>query len=367
MTEQGGMTQRSSTVVLTGATAGVGRAAAREFARHGYNVAILARGGLEETRAELEKLGTGRVLALESDVADAQAVERAAAQTEAELGPIDVWVNVATTSTFAPFDAVTPEEFRRITEVTYLGYVHGTMSALKRMKPRDHGTIVQVGSALAYRSIPLQSAYCGAKAAIRGFTDSIRTELIHDKSAVRLTMVQLPAHNTPQFDWTRNKMDKQAQPVPPIYQPEVAARAIFRAAHAAPRELWVGKTSVQAILGTMVAPGVLDRMMATRAYEGQFTETDKAPGQADNLEQPVEGLHQTHGRFGERAREHASLIVSESTARLAVAVAGIGLVAVAIGLAARRGGERARASAQQPAMRREDRRNAIDEIRGAVH
>jgi short-subunit dehydrogenase len=323
-------------VVITGATAGVGRATAQEFARRGYQVAFLARGGLEQTRADLEQVGASQVLALEADVADAEAVEQAAARVEAELGPIEVWVNVATTSTFAPFDEVTAEEFRRITEVTYLGYVHGTMAALRRMKPRDRGTIVQVGSALAYRSIPLQSAYCGAKAAIRGFTDSIRTELIHDKSRVRLTMVQLPAHNTPQFDWTRNKMDKRAQPVPPIYQPEVAARAIYRAAHEAPRELWVGKTSIQAILGTMVAPGLLDRMMATRAYEGQFTQSDKVPGQPDNLEQPVEGLHSTHGRFDDRSSERAFPIVSDTTARLAVAAVGAGLAALALGAVGRR-------------------------------
>ncbi len=219
------------TAVICGATAGVGRASAEAFARAGYRVALIARGeqGLSDTQAQLEALGA-RVLAIAADVADAPALEAAATRVEAELGPIDVWVNAAMATVFGPFSALTPEEIRRVTEVTYLGSVHGTLTALRHMRPRNRGTIVQVGSALAYRAIPLQSAYCGAKFAIRGFIDSLRCELIHDKSAIRLTMVQLPAHNTPQFDWARNRMSRRAQPVPPIHTPDVAARAILRAA-----------------------------------------------------------------------------------------------------------------------------------------
>jgi NAD(P)-dependent dehydrogenase (short-subunit alcohol dehydrogenase family) len=228
-------------VVVTGASAGVGRATVRAFARQGASIGMVARGreGLEAAAKEVESEG-GRALILPLDVADAQAVEGAAARVEGELGPIDVWVNNAMTSVFAPLKEVASDEFRRVTEVTYLGVVHGTMAALRRMLPRDRGTIVQVGSALAYRGIPLQSAYCGAKHAIQGFTESLRSELLHDNSHVRVTMVQLPALNTPQFDWVLSRLPNRPQPVPPIYQPEVAAEAIVWAAHHGRPEVWVG-------------------------------------------------------------------------------------------------------------------------------
>ena len=250
------MAEKPEVVVITGASAGVGRAAVRRFAREGAYIGLVARGtdGLEAARAEVEARG-GKALVLPADVADAAQVEAAAEKAEAELGPIDIWVNDAMTTIFAPFLEITPEEYRRATEVTYLGAVYGTMAALKRMVSRDRGTIVQVGSALAYRSIPLQAPYCGAKAAIRGFTDSIRTELVHRKSKVHLTMVQMPALNTPQFGWCATKLPNHPQPVPPIFQPEVAADAIYFAAHSRRRELYVGHSTVMAILGNKLAPG----------------------------------------------------------------------------------------------------------------
>jgi len=307
------------TVVICGATAGVGRATARAFAQAGYAVALVARGerGLMDTRAELERLGA-RVLCIAADVADAEAIDQAAARVEAELGPIGVWVNAAMVTVFGPIERLSAAEIRRVTEVTYLGAVHGTMAALRHMRARDQGTIVQVGSALSYRAIPLQSAYCAAKFALRGFTDSLRCELIHDNSRVRVTMVQLPAHNTPQFDWARNRMGKRLQPVPPIHTPEVAARAILRAAIEAPRELWLGKASFQAIIGTLFMPGLLDRMMARQAWSGQLTAEDAASDRPDNLYQPVEGLHHTEGRFGEQARDKALGLASETVGKLAV-------------------------------------------------
>lgn len=322
------MGKEAPTVVISGASAGIGRAAATEFARAGYRVGLIGRSeqGLAECCADLARTGA-IALALPADVADAAEIDRAAARAEAQLGPIDVWVNSAMATVFSPVGKLSAAEVRRVTEVTYLGCVHGTMAALRRMQPRNRGTIVQVGSALAYRSIPLQSAYCGAKFAIRGFTDSLRSELIHDGSEIRLTMVQLPAHNTPQFDWARNKLGKRVQPVPPIYQPEAAARAIMRAAREAPRELWVGRATFQAILGNMLLPGLLDRLMAVRAYDGQMTDVDEAPGRADNLERPVDGLHHAHGRFDDRARPRA-LAMSSQTARLLVLMVGISVAAV---------------------------------------
>ncbi|WP_349568481.1 SDR family oxidoreductase [Azotobacter salinestris] len=326
------MADTPPTVVICGASAGVGRATAQAFARAGYQVALIARGerGLADTQAELQATGA-RVLAIAADVADADAIEQAAARVEAELGPIEVWVNSAMATVFGPVSRLSAAEIRRVTEVTYLGFVHGTLAALRHMRPRDRGTIVQVGSALAYRAIPLQSAYCAAKFAIRGFTDALRCELIHDGSRIRLSMVQLPAHNTPQFDWARNKMDKRPQPVPPIHQPEVAARAILRAADEAPRELWLGRATLQAILGTMLMPGLLDRMLARKAYEGQLTPEDEDPSRADNLFQPVEGLHRTAGRFADRARDEALAVsAAQVRAMLAAAVAAVALIVIAL-------------------------------------
>ena len=314
------------TAVICGATAGVGRATARAFAKAGYSVALIARGeqGLLDTQAELQNLG-GQVLAIAADVADAAAIDQAAARIEAELGPIEVWVNSAMTTVFGPIEKLSAEEIRRVTEVTYLGAVHGTLAALRHMKVRDQGTIVQVGSALAYRAIPLQSAYCAAKFAIRGFTDSLRCELIHDNSRVRVTMVQLPAHNTPQFDWSRNKMGKRPQPVPPIHTPEVAAQAILKAAIEAPRELWLGKASFQAIIGNLFMPGLLDRMMARQAWDGQLTAEAAPSDRPDNLYQAVEGLHRADGRFGDQTKDKALGLASETVGKLAV----LGIVVVA--------------------------------------
>jgi short-subunit dehydrogenase len=234
-------------------------------------------------------------------MADPDAVEAAAQRVEDQFGAIDIWVNCAMATIFAPFHRISPEEYRRATEVTYLGFVYGTMAALKRMRPRNRGAIVQVGSALAYRAIPLQSAYCGAKFAIRGFTDSVRTELLHDGVDVRLVMVQMPALNTPQFNWARNKMSRRPQPVPPIFQPEVAAQAIVYAAGSRRREVWVGRSSVQAIVANKFFPGLLDRYLAKSGYTSQLTEEPAEPGQPDNLFDPVPGDPDTHGRFDSRA------------------------------------------------------------------
>lgn len=305
--------------VICGGSAGVGRAAAKELARARYRLALIARSqrGLEDARQELEQLGA-EVLVLTADVAAVQEVDAAAARVERELGPIEVWVNAAMVTVFGPAATLEPAEVRRVTEVTYLGSVHGTLAALRYMRERNRGTIVQVGSALSYRAIPLQSAYCGAKFAVRGFTDALRSELHHDRSRVRLTMVQLPAHNTPQFEWARNKTGQRAQPVPPIYAPAVAGRAIARAVIDAPRELWLGRATLQAIVGTMLAPGLLDRMMAKQAYEGQLT-GETLPERADNLFEPVDGCHRTEGRFGDVARPRA-LGLSGETVRLLLAL-----------------------------------------------
>src|SRR3989440_267230 len=257
------MNQASEVVVITGASAGVGRALVRKFAKAGARIGLLARGrdGLEAARKEVEELGAkARIVSI--DVADAEQVEAAAAVIETELGEIDIWINNAMASVFSPVKEMTPEEFRRVTEVTYLGCVHGTLVALKRMLPRDSGVIVQVGSALAYRGIPLQSAYCAAKHAIEGFCDSLRTELLHDKSNVRVTMVQLSAFNTPQFGWIKSRLPRRAQPVPPIFQPEVAAEAIYFAAHQPRREFIVGWPAFKAIYGNKIAPWYADRVLA---------------------------------------------------------------------------------------------------------
>jgi short-subunit dehydrogenase len=291
------------TVVITGATAGVGRATARAFARRRARIGLLARGadGLTATAAEVQAAG-GEALPLPTDVADADAVESAAAAVERKFGPIDIWINCAMATVFAPVEQITPEEYRRATEVTYLGFVYGTMAALKRMKERNRGTIVQVGSALAYRSIPLQSVYCGAKHAILGFTASLRSELLHEKSGVHVTMVQMPALNTPQFDWARNKTGHRPQPVPPIFQPEVAAEAIVFAAHARRREVYVGGSTVAAIEANKVAPGLLDRFLASHGYKAQLGGEADDPDRADNLFAAVPGDHGAHGRFDSLAK-----------------------------------------------------------------
>ena len=289
-------------VVVTGASAGVGRAVVRRFARDGARIALLARGhdGLDAARREVEEAG-GRALAIPTDVADWDAVGAAADRVERDLGPIDIWINNAMASVFSPVREMRPDEYRRVTEVTYLGVVHGTLAALHRMLPRDRGTIVQVGSALAYRGIPLQSAYCAAKHAIEGFMDSLRCELIHDGSCVHVTMVQLPALNTPQFRWVKSRLPRKAQPVPPIYQPEVAADAIHWAAHNRRRELWVGGPTVQAILANRVAPGWLDRYLAATGFDSQQTDEPEDPDRPDNLWMPLPGDRGAHGVFDDRA------------------------------------------------------------------
>ena len=293
-------------VVITGASAGVGRAVAREFGRHRACVGLIARGpdGLAAAKHEIEEAG-GEALALPVDVADADAVQRAADQVVGHFGRLDVWVNNAMTSVFSPFAEMTAEEFQRVTQVTYLGSVHGTMAALRHMRPRDHGTIVQVGSALAFRSIPLQSAYCGAKHALVGFLDSLRCELIHERSHIHLTMVHLPAMNTPQFGWVKSRLPHKAQPVPPIYQPEVAARAIYVAAHRRRRSVQVGMSTVEAILGNKLIPGTLDRYLGRTGYAAQQTKEPRPADQPVNLWQPVPGDWGSRGAFADRARGHS--------------------------------------------------------------
>jgi short-subunit dehydrogenase len=292
-----------SIVVITGAGAGVGRATVREFARGGCDVALLSRdpGRLEQAADEARAFGV-RALPIPTDVADADAVEAAADRVEAELGPIDVWVNVAMATVFAPVAYLTPAEVARGTAVTYLGQVHGMMAALRRMRLRDRGAIVNVGSALAYRSVPLQSVYCGAKFAIRGFTDSLRSEILHDRLNISVIMVDLPAVNTPQFDWALNKTGKRAQPVPPIFQPEIPARAIYRAAFHPRRQTWIGFPTVKAILANRIAPGLLDRYLARAGYTGQLTHEAVPSNAPNNLFAPVPGDYAAHGRFDDRAR-----------------------------------------------------------------
>jgi NAD(P)-dependent dehydrogenase (short-subunit alcohol dehydrogenase family) len=294
---------KSEVVVITGASAGVGRATARAFARRGARIGLIARGrdGLEAAQREVESAG-GQALVLPVDVADAQAIEAAAAAVEEQFGPIDVWVNNAMLSVFSPVKEMTAEEFRRVTEVTYLGYVYGTLAALKRMLPRDAGVIVQVGSALAYRGIPLQSAYCGAKHAVQGFTDSLRCELLHDGSNVRVAMVQMPALNTPQFSWVKSRLPRKPQPVPPIFQPELAADAILWATDHDRPELYVGWPTVKAIVGNKIAPRFADWYLARNGYEAQQTAVPVEPERKDNLWESVPGDHGAHGEFGARSR-----------------------------------------------------------------
>lgn len=291
-------------VVITGASAGVGRAAAHEFGKEGARIGLIARGhaGLEGAKREVQELG-GEALVLPCDVADAGAVEAAAEEVEKQFGPIGVWVNDAMASVFSPIKEMSAEEFKRVTDVTYLGFVYGTLAALKRMLPRDSGVIIQVGSALAYRGIPLQAAYCAAKHAIQGFCDSLRCELIHDHSNVRVTMIQMPALNTPQFSWVKSRLPRKAQPVPPIYQPEVAARAIVYASDHPRREIYVGLPTVEAIVGNKIAPAALDHYLAHNCYAAQQTNEPEDPNRPNNLWEPVDAErdHGTHGTFDERA------------------------------------------------------------------
>ncbi|CAM3067926.1 SDR family oxidoreductase [Mycobacterium intermedium] len=299
------------TVVITGAGAGIGRATARLFGAQGDRVGLLSRGaaGLDGAAKDVQNAG-GQALPIATDVADYGAVEAAADDIERAFGPIDVWVNNAFTSVFAPFHEISPDEYRRVTEVSYLGFVHGTMVALARMRERDAGTIVQVGSALGSRAIPLQSAYCGAKHAINGFTESVRTELMHEHSKIRITLVQMPAVNTPQFSWVRSRLPRHPQPVPPIYQPEIAARAVlFAAKHPQRKEYWVGSTTVATILGQRLAPALLDRYLAKTGYSSQQTDQPMSTDHPDNLWEPVDSDtnkdHGPHGAFDDRAHNRA--------------------------------------------------------------
>ncbi|GIH17392.1 hypothetical protein Raf01_55640 [Rugosimonospora africana] len=323
-------------IVVTGASGGVGRAVARLFGARGDKVALLARGadGLDGAAEDVMAAG-GTPLAIEVDVADYEAVDGAAAMIEEKLGPIDVWINDAFSSVFAPFTQITPAEFKRITEVTYLGYVYGTRAALDRMLPRDAGTIVQVGSALAYRGIPLQSAYCGAKHAIQGFNESLRCELLHDKSKVRVTMVQLPAVNTPQFDWVKSRLSNKAQPVPPIYQPEVVARGIAYAAdHPRRREYWVGGSTAGTLLANAIAPGILDRYLARTGYSSQQDKPRHEADQPANLWHPVDDEngpdYGAHGRFDDRSTSRSvQLWASQHHGLVTAGIAGVAAAATA--------------------------------------
>lgn len=330
---------RHRTVVITGASAGVGRAVAHRFARAGARLALIARdaAALNDVKQEVESLG-GTAMIASADVSDADAVFAAADRIAASAGSIDIWINDAMVTVFSPVWKITPEEYRRVTEVTYLGAVHGTMAALRHMGPRNRGTIVQVGSALAYRGIPLQAAYCGAKHAIRGFTDSLRSELIHANSGIALTVVELPAVNTPQFDWARTHMPKQPRPVAPVVEPEVIADVIFRAAIRPRREYWIGFSTIKVILGNMVLPTFLDHFLAKNAYDQQETGTLVAADRQDNLMTPVSGLHRTRGRFSRESANSAVTVIGP-LARLAPLLLA-GLSGLAVGLATSRMTER---------------------------
>ncbi|MFD8480430.1 SDR family oxidoreductase [Kitasatospora sp. NPDC059673] len=334
-------TSEPRTVVITGASAGIGRAAARAFAARGDRVALLARGraGLDAALAEAREAGV-RAVAITVDLADPEAVERAAESVERSLGPIDIWVNAALASVFAPFMEISPADFRRVTEVSYLGYVYATRAALRRMLPRDRGSVVQVGSAIAYRGIPLQSAYSGAKHALQGWHEALRCELLHQGTAVRCTMVQLPAVNTPQFDWVRSRLPRRARPVAPVYQPEPIARAILYAAdHPGRREYRVGASTVATLLANAVAPGLLDRYLARTGFDAQQTEQDSPPGAPDNLWTPQDAVtdHGAHGRFDDEAHAHTPQAWADRHRAPLAAAALLTSVVLGTGLRRRRG------------------------------
>ncbi|HUX86528.1 MAG TPA: SDR family oxidoreductase [Chloroflexota bacterium] len=307
MRNNGHFRGKPEVVVVTGAGAGLGRAIVQRFAKDGAHIALLARGRdrLEDARREVEAAG-GKALVLPTDVSDPAAVEAAAEETEKSFGPIDIWINNAMVSVFSPVKEMAPDEYKRVTEVTYLGYVYGTLAALKRMQPRDRGVIVQVGSALAYRSIPLQSAYCAAKHAIVGFTDSLRCELYHDESNIKVTVVQMPAMNTPQFGWVKSRLPHKAQPVPPIFEPDVGAEAVYRAAHNPRREVFVGWPTVEAIWGQRFVPGLLDRYLGRTGYAAQQSSEPEDPQQPNNLWEPVPGHQGAHGTFDNSAKHFSS-------------------------------------------------------------
>lgn len=291
-------------VVVTGASAGLGRAIVREFAKEGADLALIARGkdGLEEAKKEVELIGRKAII-FPVDVADANAIDQAAEETERVLGPISVWVNNAMASVFSPVSEMKPEEYKRVTEVTYLGQVYGALSALKRMKPRNKGSIVFVGSALAYRGIPLQSAYCASKHAVEGFYDSLRTELIHDGSEIKTCMVQLPAMNTTQFGFVKSRLPNKPRPMGKIYEPEVAAKTIVYASSHNRREIYVGGPTFKAIIGNKIAPWYADQVLAKNGYDGQMTDEPEDPQRKDNLWEPLPGDHGAHGPFTENARK----------------------------------------------------------------
>ena len=328
----------TQTVVITGASAGIARATARLYGRRGANVALVARGkaGLEAAAADVRDNG-GTPLVIPADVAEPDQVDAAAEQAEAELGPIDTWINVAFTSVFAPFTEISAAEFKRVTEVSYLGFVYGTMAALRYMKPRDYGTIVQVGSALSERSIPLQSAYCGAKHAINGFTESVRVELLHEHSGVHITVVQMPAVNTPQFSWVRSRLPRNPQPVPPIYEPELAARGVaFAADHPERKQYWVGDSTAATLLAQKFVAPLLDRYLARTGYDSQQTDQQASPGRPDNLWEPVDqpagSDHGAHGSFDSKSHtvspqlwvsQHARQVSAGAAAATAAGLGGI--------------------------------------------
>ncbi|MBV8694783.1 MAG: SDR family oxidoreductase [Ktedonobacteraceae bacterium] len=326
-------------VVITGASAGVGRAIARAFARQGAHIGLLARGheGLEGARRDVEQCG-GKALTIPTDVANPEQVEAAATQVEQTFGPIDIWINDAMASVFSPAKEMKPEEYKRVTEVTYLGTVYGTLAALHRMLPRDKGRIIQIGSALAYRGIPLQSAYCGSKHAIQGFTESVRCELIHDKSNVKITMVQLPAVNTPQFGWVKSRLTHKAQPVPPIYQPEVIAEGVTYVAEHYRRQLFIGTSTVIAIQGNKIAPGYGDHYLGRTGFQSQQTDQPEDPNRPNNLWGPVDEDRDygAHGTFDERARSR-SLELWADTHRSLVGLVAAGVAGVITAAVMRRG------------------------------